>query len=131
LEVETGSQLAVIDLDSLTARELDAQVAQRVFGLTVEERRNARTGQKDFVHAIRPGSPNQDWVRVAYYSASTGAAINVELALRDRGWTRTEPQARAVGDVRVVLEHADGRTVEAFGPVNTALCLAALKAVSA
>jgi hypothetical protein len=31
--------------------------------------------------------------------------------------------------VRVVLAHPDGRTVEAFGPANEAICRAALKAV--
>ena len=69
------------------------------------------------------------WVRVAFYTASMTASLNVELALRDRGWTRTEPQDRAVGDVRVVLTHTDGRTVEATGPLNEALCRAALKAM--
>jgi hypothetical protein len=59
-----------------------------------------------------------------------GACITVELALQDRGRKRTEPRVRATGDVRVVLEHADGRTVEALGPVNEALCRAALKAVA-
>jgi len=32
--------------------------------------------------------------------------------------------------LRVVLKHEDGRTVEASGPLNEALCRAALKAVA-
>jgi hypothetical protein len=112
--------------DALTGRALDAEVARHVFGVTVEERTNPRTGEKDFVYEVHPGQ----WVRIAFYSASTVASLNVELALRDHGWTRTEPRERASGDVRVVLKHADGRTVEEHGPINTALCLAALKAVT-
>ena len=58
-----------------------------------------------------------------FYAASLSAAIAVELALRDRGWWRTGPRHRdAPADERVVLAHADGRTVEAVGPLNEALC---------
>lgn len=117
-----------MDTDDLRGRDLDALVAQRVFGLQVKERANARTGQKDFVYALRPEAPNRDWVRVPVYTASMEASINIELSLRDRGWRRTEPRVRA-RDARVVLEHGDGRRVEAFGPVNEALCRAALEAV--
>jgi hypothetical protein len=60
---------------------------------------------------------------------SGGAAINIEQALRDRGRRRMEPRERATGATRVVFVHADGRTVEAVGPMNTAVCRAALKAV--
>ena len=115
--------------DDLKGRELDAAVAARVFGFVVEPRQNARTRDKDFVQLLRPDSPNPQWVRVAFYSGSMGAALNVELALRDRGWTRTEPVERASGDVLVVLRHPDGRAVKAFGQLNEALCRAALKAV--
>jgi hypothetical protein len=112
--------------DELSGRALDAEIARRVFRVMVEERTNPRTGEKDLVYEVHPGQ----WVRIAFYSASTVASLNVELALRDHGWTRTEPRERVSGDVRVVLKHADGRVVEATGPMNTALCLAALKAVS-
>ena len=108
-------------------RELDAAVARQVFGYDVEPHVNTRTGEADYLQRTPSG---QDWVRVAFYTASMGASINIALALRDRGWTQTEPQGRTTGDVRVVLEHADGRRVEATGPVNVALCRAALKAVS-
>jgi hypothetical protein len=111
--------------DTLTGRELDALVAERLFGLEVEVRFNAKTRVKDVVCR----AANSQWVRVAFYTASMGASINVELAVRDRGWTWTGPRERTTGDVRVVLEHTDGRTVEAFGPVNEALCRAALKAM--
>ena len=122
-----------MDIDDLSGRELDALVGQRVFGLQVEERQNARTGEKDFLYALRPETPNQEWVRVPQYSVSFGASIKVELALGDRGWKR---KAMALGSswnepssVRVVLKHADGRTVEALGLVNEALCRAALNAL--
>jgi hypothetical protein len=38
-------------------------------------------------------------------------------------------QWHSPNDAHVVLEHADGRVVTATGPINTALCLAAIKAV--
>jgi hypothetical protein len=119
-----------MSIDDLSGRELDAAVAGRVFGYLVEERANARTGAKDFVYSARAGAPARAWVRVPFYAASLSAAIAVELALRDRGWWRTEPRHRdAPADERVVLAHADGRTVEAFGPQTEALCRAALKAL--
>jgi hypothetical protein len=114
-----------VNIDDLTGRELDAMVAQRLFGLEVEARTNTRTSEKDVVCR----QPGKQWVRVTFYSRSMGASLNVELAARDRGWQWTGPRERTTADVRVVLEHADGRTVEAFGPVNEALCRAALKAV--
>ena len=76
-----------------------------------------------------PGTPSKEWVRDAFYSASMGASLNVQLALRDLGWTWKGPRKRLTGDVRVVLEHADGSTVEVFGPLNEGLCRAALKAL--
>ena len=113
------------DVDDLKGRDLDAMVARYVFDLEVEPRVNARTRERDAVCRL----PNGEWVRVAFYSGSMGASLNVQLALRDRGWTRKEPTGKVSGDVRVILEHADGRTVEATGPMNVALCRAALKAV--
>lgn len=116
-----------VNIDELTGRELDARVAQHVFGYEVEPGVNIRTDEKDYFQRTLSG---RDWVRVAFYSRNMGASLEVELALRDRGWTRTEPLVGAPGDVRVVLEHADGRTVESFGPMSVALCRAALKAVT-
>jgi hypothetical protein len=115
-----------MNVDTLSGRDLDAAVAQHVFGHVVEPRVNPLTAKRDYVQRTPSG---RDWVQVGFYTASGGAAINVEQTLRDRGWRRTEPRERATGDVRVVLEHADGRTVEAFGPMNTAVCRAALKTV--
>jgi hypothetical protein len=123
----------MLQLDDLSGRGLDALVAQRVFGFKVEEKRNARTGEKDFVYALRSEGSNPEWVRVPQYSVSMGASISVEVALGDRGWKR---RGVALGsswneptNVRVTLEHADGRAVEALGLMNEALCRAALKAV--
>jgi hypothetical protein len=122
-----------MSIDDLSGRELDAAVAGRVFGYLVEARANARTGAKDFVCSARAGAPARAWVRVPFYGDSLSAAIAVELALRDRGWWRIGPRAGWHRDApaaeRVVLAHADGRTVEAFGPQNEALCRAALKAL--
>jgi hypothetical protein len=116
--------------DELSGRALDAAVANLMFGHLVEERTSKGTLEKDFVYALRPEGPDRQFVRVPFYSGSMGASITVELALRDRGWTRTEPHERVSGAVRVVLKRADGRTVEAFGPLNEALCRAALMALT-
>jgi hypothetical protein len=71
---------------------------------------------------------------VPFYSISLAASIEVELELQEKGWRRQEVRAGShwnePGGVRAVLEHADGRTVGAFGSENEALCRAALKAVS-
>lgn len=114
------------DIDEVSGRELDVLIARHVFGLEVEPRVNARTRERDAVYRL----PSGDWVRVAFYTASMGASINVQLAISDLGWTWVGPRERSTGNVRVVLEHADGRTVEATGPINEALCRAALKAVA-
>jgi hypothetical protein len=118
-------------VDDLNGRELDALVAQHVFGLQVEARTNARTGQKDFVYAVRPDAPKSTWVRVPFYTANAGATITVEVELQERGWERQAPRWNEPREGRVVLEHTDRRTVEALGPVNEALCRAALKAMVA
>ncbi len=101
-------------------------VAQHVFGHEVESRVNPFTAQRDYVQRTPSG---RDWVQVGFYTASGQATINVEQALRDRGWRRTVPRERATGATRVVFVHVDGRTAEAVGPMNTAVCRAALKAV--
>lgn len=116
-----------MNVDDLTGRALDAAVAERLFGLLVEERADARTGEKDFLYVVRPEAPIRAWVRVAFYSGNMGASLEVEFELLNRGWRRTEPRVSAPGDVRVVLEHSDGRTVEASGPMNVALCRGRLR----
>ncbi|HEX9155971.1 MAG TPA: hypothetical protein VF819_10430 [Nitrospira sp.] len=98
-------------MDQPTGRELDAAIAQHVFGYEVEPRVNARTRETDYVQRTPSGD---DWVRVAFYSAGD-AAINVAVELQNRGWTRRMPLVKEHGEVTVVLEHTDGRTVEAFG----------------
>ena len=55
-----------MNIDELSGRDLDAAVAQHVFGLQVEARVNTRTGEKDYLYAL----PSGDWLRVAYYTAS-------------------------------------------------------------
>jgi hypothetical protein len=119
-----------VNIDALTGRELDVAVAGRVFGYEVEERANTRTGEKDAVYRMA----GTDWVRVPFYSTSLAASIQVELELQKQGWKRQEVRAGShwnePGGVRVVLEHADGRTVGAFGHPDEAHCRAALKAVA-
>jgi hypothetical protein len=114
-----------MDPDELTGRALDAAIARHVFGYEVEPRTNARTREIDYVQRTPSGT---DWVRVAFYSGG-GAAINLSVELQQRGWKHIRPAAKARGPVTVVLEHSSGRVVTATGPENTALCLAALKAV--
>jgi predicted RNA binding protein YcfA (HicA-like mRNA interferase family) len=118
-----------MNVDQLTGRELDVAVARRVFGYEVEERANTRTGEKDAVYRMA----GADWVRVPFYSTSLAASVQIELELQKKGWKRQEVRGShwdEPGGVRVVLEHADGRTVGAFGSENEALCRAALKAVA-
>ena len=114
-----------MSIDDLSDRDLDAAVGREVLGLPVEAVANARTGGKDYVYAPRPGAP--DRVRVPRYSGgSLTPALSVEVALQDRGWKRASPSREGA----VVLEHRDGRRVEAVGPVDgIALCRAALKAM--
>ena len=114
-----------MNVHGLSGRELDALVAQQLFGLQVQERANLKTGEQDFVYNARPQAPTPEWVRVPFYAAGFGASITVEVELQKRGWRRKE-----ASEPGVVLEHADGRTVEAVGPLNEALCRAALKAVA-
>jgi hypothetical protein len=121
-----------VNVDDLTGRELDMAVAKHVLGYAVEERINTTTGEKD-AFSQQPGQ-GKAWVRVAFYGASMGAALNVEYELQHRGWRRRgvtgtvkEPTTLA----EVILDHGDGRSVKAVGESRgEALCRAALKAVA-
>lgn len=117
--------------DHLSGRSLDAEVAPRLFSLSVQPRENSRTHQLDFVYQVHVGQ----LVQVPYYSSGS-AWLNVSEELSKRGWTKV-PMPRHLGTQwnegdgpTVVLQHADGRRVEATGPENVALCRAALQAVS-
>lgn len=120
------------DADILSGRLLDAAVARYLFGLEVDERDNNRTQKKDVVCR----APGQQWVRCAFFAESKGASLNVEYELRQRGWMwrrdgRPGSRWSQPGFGRVVLDHKDGRTVEAVGAtLNEALCRAAVKAVT-
>jgi hypothetical protein len=118
-----------MNIDELNGRQLDLAVARHVFGHQVEEHPNLRTGEMDAVYSTSARSSNATWVRVPLYGTTPSASAQVEVQLRKRGWTRTDPLAGAPGDVRVVLKHEDGQVVEAFGPLDAALCRAALKAM--
>ena len=121
-------------MDQPTGRELDAEIARRVFGLEVEPHVNSITGKTDYVHRTASGL---GWVPVAYYAERMGASLEVEYELRKRGWTRVDTPLRVgsqwnePSDPTVILEHIDGRPVEAVGPVNEAICRAALKIMGA
>jgi hypothetical protein len=118
-----------VKFDELSGRELDTAVARHVFGLEVEERANARTGENDAVCR----EPGKDWLRVPNYGSSLASSIKLEVELQQRGWTRKAVPSDSGWDgadvVRVVFEHADGRRVAAVGAPSEALCRAALKAV--
>jgi hypothetical protein len=114
-----------VNVDDLSGRELDALVAERLFGLEVEPRTDTRTDEMDAVCR----TPGGEWVRVAFYGITLSASIGVEAELQHRGWKRKASTSRANWNEPVVLEHSDGRTVEASGPRYEALCRAALKAV--
>jgi hypothetical protein len=112
--------------DNLSGRELDAAVAAQLFGLVAEPRVNTRTRERDAVYRL----PNGDWVRVAFYSERMGPCLNVEAWLREQGWERIAPTGKApAGEVEVVYQHKDGRTLGARGRLNEAVCRAALKAM--
>lgn len=113
-----------MNVDDLTGRELDTLVAERLFELEVEARINTQTGEIEVVCR----APGKQWLGLALYSDTLSASITVEVELQVRGWRR---KALLQGDSRVILEHADGRTIEASGPPYKALCRAALKAVQA
>jgi len=102
-------------------------VARHVFCYEVEERRNLRTGEMDAVYRLR--TSNASLVRVPFYSETLSASIQVEGELWKRGWKRKDVRSNPEGVRRVVLEHPDGRTVEAVGQPDEAICRAALKAV--
>jgi hypothetical protein len=120
-----------LNIDELNGRALDAAVARHVFGYQVEERSNPWTREPDVVYngELEAGR-GPAWVRVPFYSRSFDASIYVVIELQRRGWKLREAPAGEPSDARVVFEHADGRTVEASGSEDEALCRAALKAVS-
>jgi hypothetical protein len=125
----TERQAKRMNVDTLSGRDLDAMVAQHVFGLLVERRIDSRTGERDFLYAVHPGR----FVRVPFYSASLGESINVEVEIKKRGWKRiviASVDPDAPNDLHVVFHHIDGRQVSAAGLLNEALCRAALKAVA-
>jgi hypothetical protein len=116
--------------EDLGGRALDAAVARRVFNLEVEEHRNTRTGQLDFVYRVGQGD---SWYLVPQYSQTMAASITLENELAKRGWHRV-PLKDGAGPapgipVTVSLRHDDGRVIDATGLPEEALCRAALKAL--
>jgi hypothetical protein len=120
-----------VNIDELRGRQLDLMIARHVFGHEVEEHPNIRTGEVDAVYSPSLRTSNATWVRVPSYCKTPAALMQVEVEVQKRGWKRTEAPLGSVGsdgDVRVVLENTEGRTVEASGSLNEAICRAALKA---
>ena len=117
-------------VNELGGRELDAEVARRVFGFEVEQRANKRTGAPDFVYRM---GGNDSWLRVPEYSRSMAASIALQNDLNRRGWHRVrsvggpEPAPGIPGTV--TIRHTDGRPVEVAGVLREALCRAALRAM--
>jgi hypothetical protein len=117
-----------VNANEYGTRQLDAAIARHLLGYEVEGRRNARTGELDYV-CRRAG---QEWKRVAFFSCANAIlALAVEFKLSDFGWRLTpasEARRQATGHVRIVLER-DGTQVEGTGwSFEAAPCVAALKA---
>jgi hypothetical protein len=100
-----------VSVDELSGRELDAQIAEHIFKLHVEERANLRTGKRDYLHAVGSNPAAPGFVRVPEYSVSTGPNLNVEVWLGQQGWTRVAPIGKApLGEVEVLYQHEAGST---------------------
>ena len=123
-----------MDVECLSGRELDALVAQYLFGLDVQRRPDRATGEQDIFYNATPRVLKPRLLRVPEYCRCVSASIDVENKLRDRGWRRHSPppgwRPGPSQVVTVVLEHHDRRRVNATGPFERALCRAALKAVT-
>jgi hypothetical protein len=114
--------------DELIGRELDASVAQNIFQLRVEERANLKTGKREYLHAVGSDPAAPGWVRVPEYSVSSGPNLNVAVWLQEQGWTRIAPTGKDVpGEVELVYQHKDGRTIRTQGRLNEGVCRAALR----
>ena len=121
-------------MDSLCGRELDALVAQCLFGLEVRRRPDRATGEQEIFYNATSRALSPPLIRVPEYCGCASASTAVENKLQDWGWRRHSPppgwRPKSTHAVLVVLEHRDKRRVQAMGPFETALCRAALKAVS-
>lgn len=122
-----------VDVDGLCGRDLDALVAESLFGLEVQRRPDRATGKQDVFYNTTPRARAPSWVRLPEYSQCLAASIDVEKKLQEWGWRRhTPPPGWRPGPeqaITLVLERRDKRRVQAVGPYETALCRAALKAV--
>ena len=120
-------------MNGLGGRDLDALVAEHVFGFQVQ-RRTDPTGAQDYCYNASPAARPPSWVRVPDYTRCVVASLDVERKLQALGWRRhTPPPGWRPGPAHVitlVLEHRDKRRVQAAGPYETALCRAALKVVA-
>ena len=114
---------------ALSGRALDLAVARQVFGFAVEESVTTGPLEPDAVYRLADGQ----CVRVPAYSSSLTASTQLASHLARLGWKYRE-ERRSKWDapvpVRVVMRHADGRTVEAVGAQYEALARAAVKAVT-
>lgn len=122
-----------MDVDELCGRELDALVAECLFGLEVQRRPDRSTSEQDAYYNATPRAPSPSWVRVPEYSRCVVASLDVENKLQDWGWRRhTPPPGLRPGSphvITMVLERRDRRRVQAVGTFEVALCRAAVKAV--
>jgi hypothetical protein len=118
-----------VSIEALSERTLDAAIARHLLGLEVEQRRNAYSGQLDYV-ARREG---EDWTPVQCFSeAGNYWSLAVEFKLSDFGWHLTpasKARRQATGSVRVVLERGGTLVAGTATTFEAALCVAALRAV--
>lgn len=123
-----------MDVDSLCGRELDALVAEHLFGLEVQRRPDPGTGEPDAFYNAASRARSPSWVRLPEYSRCVVASLDVESKLQDWGWRRHSPppgwRPGPAHVITIVLEHRDRRRVHAAGAFEIALCRAGLKAVA-
>ena len=116
------------------SRELDAQVAEKVFGMSAHPARE--DGQTEYEREI---SAWGEWVAYHHgkagnlppFSTDLSAAGQVIEKMRERGWDHSHSSMCDKADCRVVFDffHDDGRTGQATALFSEAICLAALKAL--
>jgi hypothetical protein len=99
-----------VRIDELSGRELEALVAQRLFGHEVEERAGRTSGTRDYSYLAGP----DHWTPVPGYAANLSAHLLVATWLTEHGWS-TLIADRKADRWQVVLPKVGTGDVEAVG----------------